>query len=274
LPVVLVCLVTLLTGAVPCWLAWRANRRTCLLHALNWAVCAWAVWCWLLLTDLWPAADPDLAGYLALSLTGCAGVAVLGARRPGVGPWNLVVVGLLVVLLLPVFESRLTGRKFLEWDSLRTLFLAGTLTVTVVNYLATRLAPAALLLATAAAGELALLAHGDAAIHHADQVHVVSRLAIAATPWLAFALLAGRPPAISAFDGLWRDFRDRFGLFWGQRVREQFNRAAAHAGWPIQLRWQGLRILPGSLLPDDVVQKEIVAVLRALLKRFGPEEES
>jgi hypothetical protein len=38
--------------------------------------------------------------YLALCLTGCVGVAVLGARRPGVGAWDFVLLGLLAVLLL------------------------------------------------------------------------------------------------------------------------------------------------------------------------------
>ncbi len=264
------CLVMLLAGAVPFWRAWQANRQTSLLHALNWAVGAWVMWCWLLVADLWPAADAGLAGYLALSFTGCAGVAVLGARRPGVGPWNLVVVGLLIVLVLPLLEGGLTGRRPLEWDLLRTLFLAGTLLVTVVNYLATRLAPAALLLATAAVGEMVLLAHGGTGSALDEQVRAVSRLSLAATPWLAFGLLVRRPPAASGFDTFWRDFRDRFGLVWGQRVREQFNHAAAHARWPVHLRWQGLRILPGRALPDDRVQKEIVGVLRALLKRFGP----
>ena len=32
-------------------------------------------------------------------------------------------------------------------------------------------------------------------------------------------------------------FRDSWGLMWSQRFREQFNRAAENAGWPITLRW-------------------------------------
>jgi hypothetical protein len=66
------------------------------------------------------------------------------------------------------------------------------------------------------------------------------------------------------------DFRDRFGLVWAQRVREQFNRAAANAGWPVRLYWQGLHLSAGAPLPEPAVQAEVVAALRALLKRFGP----
>jgi hypothetical protein len=89
-------------------------------------------------------------------------------------------------------------------------------------------------------------------------------------PWAGwFGWRRGYAPA-SEFDRIWLDFRNRFGLVWGQRVREQFNRAAAHAGWPITLYWQGLLRTPGAAMPDPETQDEIVATLRALLKRFGP----
>jgi hypothetical protein len=267
----LVCLPILVTGAFPLWQAWRANRHTTLLQAVNWAIGAWAAWLWVLLSDVWPPADPGLTGFLALSLTGCAGVAVLGARRPGVGPWNFVVLGLLLVLLMPLLQSRFAGRE-LEWDVPRTLFLVGTLTVALVNYLATRLAPAALLLAVAVAGEMLLLTPAGVAVRSPELVRAVSRVALAAAPWLGYALLRTRPRAASEFDRLWLGFRDRFGLVWGQRVREQFNHAAVNAGWPVRLRWQGLRIAAGSRRPNEDAQKEIVAALRALLKRFGAEE--
>ena len=84
-------------------------------------------------------------------------------------------------------------------------------------------------------------------------------------------MLAGRPQAgVSAFDALWLDFRDRFGVVWGQRTREQFNRAAAHEGWPVALHWDGLVVEEGKTPPDAA---ELVAKLQALLKRFGPEDE-
>jgi hypothetical protein len=242
-----------------------------LLQTINWAFAAWAAWCWLLVADYWPAAEPGLAGYVALCLTGCAGVAVLGARRPVVTAWNFVVLGLLVVLLLPLFESRLAGQE-MKWDLLRTLFLVGTLGVAVVNYLATRLAPAALLLAVAAGGDMTELARASTGGPSPEPLGVLGRLALVLAPWLAYVLHRGRRSVPSEFDRLWFDFRDRFGLVWGQRLREQFNRAAANAGWPVYLRWQGLRILPGSPRPDAETQKEILLVLRALLKRFGPEE--
>ena len=76
------------------------------------------------------------------------------------------------------------------------------------------------------------------------------------------------------FDALWLDFRNRFGLVWAQRVREQFNRAAVNAGWPVTLYWQGLLIMAGTAPPDPDTQEAIVATLRALLKRFRAERAS
>jgi hypothetical protein len=63
---------------------------------------------------------------------------------------------------------------------------------------------------------------------------------------------------------MWLDFRDRWGLVWGQRVREQFNHAAENAGWPIQLRWLGLRRLDDT----DLDRPEFVELLAKTLQRF------
>jgi hypothetical protein len=55
---------------------------------------------------------------------------------------------------------------------------------------------------------------------------------------------------------------------WGQRIREQFNRAAANAGWPVQLHWRGLRKVPrGAVVPAED-QVAIVQTLKEMLKRF------
>ena len=66
-------------------------------------------------------------------------------------------------------------------------------------------------------------------------------------------------------DELWLDFRDRFGLFWGQRVREQFNRSAVNAGWPVYLAWRGLR-LAVSTIPEHALQEAMLAISCGLLK--------
>jgi hypothetical protein len=252
------------------WLAWQANRRTSLSHAVCWLAAAWVAWGALLVSrspgDMAPGFD--LPRYLALCLTGCAGVAVLGARRPGVAAWDFVVLALLGVMLLPIAESLLaTGEPL---GLFRSLFLGATLAVGIVNYLPTALAPPALALAIGCASELAFLV-GPEAWPTPTWIPVLGWAALALTPWLGLLAWRCRPRPRSQFDRQWLDFRDRFGLVWGQRLREQFNRSAANAGWPLHLYWQGLHLSAGAGLPGDGAQMAVVATLRALLKRYVEE---
>jgi hypothetical protein len=260
--------VLVLAGLVPFALAWQANRRTSLRHAVLWAVAAWLGWGAALALGDTAAPGVEPGRYLALCLTGGAGVAVLGARRPHVGAWNFVVVGLLGVMLLPLAESLVIGTD--PVDPLRIVFMAATAGVVVLNYLPTRAGPAAVLLGAGCAGEMVLLfAPGWIAPSAGWGFHLL----ILAVPWVGW--LAWRRPRTEAapFDRLWLDFRDRLGLLWGQRAREQFNHAAAHAGWPVQLRWRGLRrVGPGAISTE--AQQEMVRTLRAVLKRFVPADEA
>jgi hypothetical protein len=208
--------------------------------------------------------------YVALCVTGCAGIAVLGARRPGVGPWNFVVAALLSILLLPFLESWVTG-KALHLDAVRAIFLGATLAVGVVNYLPTRLALPAVVLAVEYVCEIGFL---FAPVHGFSVTGEQPPLLDAwpgLVPWIALVCIGSAGPPASEFDRLWLDFRNRFGFWWSQRLREQFNRSAYHSGWPVILRWQGLRLRPGTALPEPAVQEELLATLHALMKRFGPD---
>jgi hypothetical protein len=265
----LVAILLFLPTAWPLWHAWQANRSWSLLAAVNWALSAWTVWGLVLLALATPGSPfVPVLRYLALCVTGCAGVAVLGARRPGVTAWNFVVVGLLAVLLLPVVEGALRGSG-LNLDAFRYVFLSAMVAVGVLNYLPTRLAAAALLTLLGCAHEVWRLIEA-APLAGAREV-AVTGLWLVLVPWTGWVAVRGQAPPASEFDQIWLGFRDRFGLVWGQRLREQFNRSAAHAGWPVILRWQGLRLRPGAALPDLQTQTAMVATLRALLKRFGPE---
>jgi hypothetical protein len=250
-----------LTGIYPLTRALRANRATTLRQPLIWALLAWAAWtanAWFYV--LRPDRDAPFLPYLALCLTGCAGVAVLGARRPGVGAWNFVVVGLLAVLLLPVLnglgEPRVEGA---HW-----LFLSVTLAVPIVNYLPTRLGLSAVLVAVGCGCEMAVLVGAEL-----PGLQSVAMILLALSPWVS-AILFARKSFGSEFDRLWLAYRDRFGFVWGQRMREQFNRAAHHAGWPVELRWGGLHTTDTDDAPEPA---SLLTTLRAILKRFGPEEE-
>lgn len=259
-----------LSGAFPLGLAWLANRRTALTHALLWGFAAWALWGWAGFLDA-RAREPALvARYVAQCLTGCFAVAVLGARRPGLVAWNFVVVGLLAVLLLPLVENFASGGPLhLEW--FRAALVGGVIAVGVLNYLPTRLGPAAVLLGVVVLAELLGLAGPEELARKLQPILPRLRLGLVLVPWLGLWGCWRRPLRGSEFDRLWLAFRDRFGLVWGQRLREQFNRSASHAGWPVFLSWRGLRRKPGSPPIDPDTQAAMAATLSALMKRFGPD---
>jgi len=244
-------------GAYPLACAWQATRGTALLCTVYWGVLAWLGW-GVTLIEM-PRAHPDPAVFVALCLTGCAGVAVFGARRPQAMAWNFVVLGLLAVMVLPLIESALIGARSL--DGLRLTFLGITLAVSVLNYLPTRFGLAAFLVGLACGGEMIAVA-APAPLPRGPETDAI-RVCFLAAPWLA--LWRWTPVPTQELDRTWREFRDRWGVVWGQRVREQFNRAAVNAGWPVTLAWQGF-IERGEVSAE--ARRAMHDALTALLKRF------
>jgi hypothetical protein len=245
------------TAAVPIVVAARANCSTSLAHACAWAGLALAAWA------AAPGTGSNGWAYCALALRGCAGVAVLGARRPGVEAWNFVVVGLLIVLLLPLGEAAILGTS-LHLGAFRTIFLAVLLSINVLNYLPTRLGLGAFLLGAGSAGELCGLGSGrpDRVIEFGGMPLTVWCIGLApAVAWMGVRIGRGKESAVNR---LWASFRDRYGLVWGQRLREQFNRAAANGGLNAQLGWWGLRGRPSADSASAAHE-----MLGALMKRFG-----
>ncbi len=255
--------ILLLTAAYPLAIAWIRNRLTTLRYALFWAAGTWLMWMVIVACGaIWPIWAGPLGPYLALCLTGCTGVAVLGARRPGAGAWNFVILGLLAVLLLPVAEG--FGTLRLNWVYLT--FLGATLLVGLVNYLPTARALATLSLAIACGIEVAGIVRSDMP----GWLQYLGHSLLGLSPWFALAVDWWKRPAATEFDRTWRSFRDRYGVVWAQRTREQFNRAAANAGWPLTLTWQGLQSNDGGAVPDS---GELLQTLRSLLKRFALSDE-
>jgi hypothetical protein len=99
---------------------------------------------------------------------------------------------------------------------------------------------------------------------------MLGRCALAVAPGAAlFSQSLGRNHGANDFDKCWLGFRDRFGVVWGQRLREQFNQAARHAGWRVVLTWQGLRISAPGQLPSSDQRVATMETLQVLMKRFG-----
>jgi hypothetical protein len=251
-----------LTGYLPLYRAWRANSHTTLTHAVLWAAAAWSAWGLALVFGNPEEPGLDAGRYLALCLTGASAIAVLGARKPTVGAWNFVVVGLLAVMLLPLGEYLFLGTAGL--DGLRLTFLVGVFAVGTVNYLPTCAGPAAVLTGFILSGELMLLLMPSDA--NLDSGSVTSlHTALLLSPWPAWAMMRRQGRDLLVLNQLWHEFRDRFGLFWGQRVREQYNRSAAHDGLPGTLTWLGWK---GGEEPTECEAEAMAALMTALVTRF------
>lgn len=240
------CAVVLMAGGPLAW-AWLSLRGSTLRHAIGWALAAWIAW----LLAYWMQAaatesDAELLRYVALSLTGCAGIAVLGARRPGVAAWHLVVAGLLAVFLLPVAQR--WGRPPTSGEF--QVFLGVTLALGLLNYLPTRQGPAAFLAGIGCWFALR------------NEQPLVVGWCLGLVPWVAL-LCRRRTPAVTEADELWLTFRDRFGVVWSQRLREQLNRACANHGWPVFLHWHGFEC------QDGADRGLVTETFRAMLKRFS-----
>jgi hypothetical protein len=236
-------LILTFSAIIPLLAAANANRSTSLVHATAWAIIACSGW-----MSAFATGSLNML-YLALALTCCAGVAVLGARRPGAAAWNFVVVGLLVILALPMGQAAVLGTA-VHPGTMLNAFLVSLIGLTVINYLPTRLG----------VGAVALAAGCGFAIHDVLMESSISPAAscfVGIAPWLAWGsvFVAG---AKGLDDRSWLAFRDRFGLVWGLRVREQFNPAAENSGLASRLRWSGIR--PPDPAADDLFE--------ALTKRF------
>src|SRR5260370_21240661 len=98
------------SGFYPIACAARSNRKTTLLHAIAWAMIAWFFWSAAnVLAAFHKEPESSLISLLALAFSGCTSVAVLGARRPGVGAWNFVIIALFLVLGVLWVEVVLSG---------------------------------------------------------------------------------------------------------------------------------------------------------------------
>ena len=231
----------LILGFYPLFVAWRSCSGSTIRHALGWAIVAWTAWC---------VAGSREWRYVALALTACAGIAVLGARRPGAGAWHFVVVGLLVTLLLPLLMG--LGQLRLQREQL--WFLGGVLLIGIANYLPTRqFFPTVLLMSWCALQLTHVLELGES---------WYEPFLLLAVPWSAWLI---RPSAgLSRFDRVWWLFRHRFGFLWAERMRDQFNRAAENANLGATLGRGGLV----GLSLDEATLTRAETLLGALLGRF------
>jgi hypothetical protein len=254
----------------------RDIRETTLVPAWCWALAAVAAWSGTEVAAGFVGASADgfepawLAPLrlAATSLSFCPMLAILGAKRPQHAAWSFVVAAFWGMMTLPAAETFFLQRgQPLEMGDARSWFLWILIAVGPINYLPTRQWIAAVLLA---AGQILALCEYLPLLHRPLFAHYQ----IAAL-WLAcLALVLARPPrchADCAYDRLWLDFRDTFGLLWSLRLQERVNSVARTSAWPFWLAWSGLRSAqtgePVASI-DPAIEPTLRTTLKGLLRRF------
>ena len=242
-------LIMLAGGAWPLWVAWRATATTTLRPSLAWAGAAWAVWLAALATGA------SWTGYLALSLSGCAGIAVLGGAAAGDGGLELRGRGparRLPAAAGPGVRDAAPGNGPRDL-SRRDAGSAGA-----------KLSADAPSDRPCCCAALAVRPTG-AADRRATVRLAGGRLARLPGRWsLGGTAGPARAPDRSKVEYTWLRFRDGYGFIWGQAALEQFNRAAANAGWTTRLTWRGFDRPTPKTPSDDELLLTLTAVLKAL----------
>lgn len=251
------------SAVVPMSVAWRANRGWTIRHALAWSWFAWLAW---LGFAVYPMQSTAFA---AVTMIAAMGIAGFGARRPGLMVWNLIVASFVAVLWLGWAESLLDGSN-LKLGPLRLGFVGGVIAAALTNYLLTPLCLGVVLVGIGTTITLLGLWNGN------DQWSELSVAAIGLSAWccLGMSMVLRLSAVTEPFDRHWRCFRNRYGAIWATRLAEQFNNAARHHGWPVQLHWSGLsrieaRHQDGLSRPEE---QEYELALHSLMKRFRTHE--
>jgi hypothetical protein len=224
--------------------AQRRVRQTTLLAPARWAIAAvlGIVTVEIAAATFLSANRSDIVA--ALRFAAAAGtvgpvVALLGAKRPQNRAWQLVVLSLWIILVLPAFGMLLLrpgGNLEVHW--LRLVFLAVLIAIGLLNYVATRFRSGAIL---AALGQFSLLDEylGTSWLPHGEARVAVALSLIALGLALLYSPLCKPQPATDLLKPVWRDFRDWFGAAWALRVAERVNATASGSGYAARLVWNG-----------------------------------
>ena len=254
-------------------LLWPARRRlagTTLIAPWAWSIAATAFWAAI---ELWFTDSSEIRiapwRYLATAGTLCPMIAVMGAKRPQDRGWQWIVLSLWIVLAIPVAQHQFfrSGQQFSLFAAW-LVFLAVLLALELLNYLPTRHAGSALLVAAA---QCCLLGDSLGWKPWGEDGATVAAWLVLIAVALAWILHRHSAPPVTPTDQ-WLQFRNAFGAFWALRVLQRVNQTAEVQGWPVRLEWSGFRELPNRT--DAPPAAEVEQCLHTLLRRFVLTQES
>ena len=252
---------------------WRAARGTTLTAVWGWGLLSF--WCLALIEAVaWAAgggkatAVHDALQYVAAVTTFCPMLAQLGAKRPQVQVWPLVVVSLWVVLCLPAAEFLLLRQgALMEMSQARRWFLTVLMLVGCCNNLPNRFWPSVVLLVFA---QFLLL--------HLHLPGGIPRFPVEApTLWALFAIAAASLLQIvgwpktkerTAADRIWFDFRNAYGALWALRLAQRVNEDSAQDAGGIRLTWSGFQSGDDRQIGSPDPEDPSVRRFQSLLTRF------
>jgi hypothetical protein len=276
-PAVLILL--LLAALYPLARAWNAARGTSLRPVLVWAVAAVGL---AIAAQVCGLREPLASGrpwmgrftYLATLASLAALLSVLNARTPGAGAWAILMAMLVVVFLIPWLEEpgrfhQAQGLRLLRLDAPWTIFFILVAGTGVTNYLLTRYGPAAILLGFGYSLEYLSLTRPDWSSDARVAAWSGLSWCLAAAVWTAY-LRAGRVRGGDRLSSAWLWFRDHWGVVWGLRIAERFNKSAELSHWPCRLGWFGT--VGTSDGAAATVPDAAVSTFRGLLRRFARPE--
>lgn len=243
--------------------AFAALRRTTLTAPLLWAcavppaavVAAWR--------------PNPFADYVVAVLLLAPTLAHLGAKRPQNGAWQLIVVTLVAVLLLPVAKGWAFGDERPQVHVLFRWVVGFHIFIGVVNYGVTRFAGPALCLGAAqSAAAWGAVFRQESPLSFPLHGASWGMLGFAAGAVWARTVSRRTRERPAGLVRLWSDFCDLFGVVWGLRVAERMNEAARRHGWPIEFAWKRFERRPPEAPLDPETAHRLERELRSLLRRF------
>lgn len=224
--------------------AWRRAAGTTLVAPITWCaislISVQGALVVMLNTDFLAADRSGFWWLVGATSTLCPLVALLGSKRPQDGAWNAIVICFWIVAAWPSIQSLGINLGEPVPDLWRFLY-AAVLLVGLVNYWPTFFRTAAIM---AVCGQSLILWSFLPGTHALDGAEALIGVGLISGAIIWASLLwrwrrVRRAARNTAWDRLWLDLRDDFGLAWGVRVMERINALAKSTGARIALDWDG-----------------------------------